>query len=106
MLARASQLSQDWLKFSSYKEQAVGFSLSLISTSNHEMLYNLTCHTLTDPSQMAGKSVMRQLGHSLLSSLKYTFKVDKRNTPLRPTQGYAYSFTTLLADLNPDSRSR
>ncbi|XP_010693075.2 uncharacterized protein LOC104906064 [Beta vulgaris subsp. vulgaris] len=105
VFARASLLSQDWLKFSSYKEQAVGFGLGLISTRNHEMVYNLTWRTLTDPSHMAGESVRRQLGHSLLSSLKYTYKVDKRNSPLRPTQGYAYSFTTLLAGLNPDSRS-
>ncbi|XP_021769219.1 sorting and assembly machinery component 50 homolog [Chenopodium quinoa] len=105
VFARASLLSQDWLKFSSYKERALGLGLGLISTRNHEMVYNLTWRTLTDPSQMAGESVRRQLGHSLLSSLKYTYKVDQRNSPLRPTRGYAYSFTTLLAGLNPDNRS-
>lgn len=105
VFARASLLSQDWLKFSSYKEQALGFGLGLLSTRNHELVYNLTWRALTDPSQMAGESVRRQLGHSLLSSLKYTFKIDKRNSPLRPTRGYAFSFTTLLAGLNPDSRS-
>ncbi|KNA20972.1 hypothetical protein SOVF_047160 [Spinacia oleracea] len=105
VFARASLLSQDWLKFSSYKEQALGFGLGLLSTRNHELVYNLTWRTLTDPSQTAGESVRRQLGHSLLSSLKYTFKIDKRNSSLRPTRGYAFSLTTLLAGLNPDSRS-
>ncbi|KAJ8443931.1 hypothetical protein Cgig2_032755 [Carnegiea gigantea] len=105
VFARASLLSQDWLKLSSYKEQALGIALGLLSTKNHELVYNMTWRTLTDPSQMAGMSVRRQLGHSLLSSLKYTFKVDQRDSPLRPTRGYAFSFTTLLAGLNPDTRS-
>ncbi|KAL2903967.1 Sorting and assembly machinery component 50-like protein [Bienertia sinuspersici] len=105
VFARASLLSQDWQKFSSYKEQALGFGLGLLSTRNHELAYNLTWRNLTDPSQMAGDSVRRQLGHSLLSTLKYTFKIDKRNSSLRPTRGYAFSSTTLFAGLSPDSRS-
>ncbi|CAO2825708.1 unnamed protein product [Amaranthus hypochondriacus] len=105
VFARASLFSQDWIKFSSYKEQGLGFGLGLLSTRNHELVYNLTWRTLTDPSQLAGESVRRQLGHSLLSSLKYTFKVDKRDSVLRPTSGHAYSFTTFLTGLSPDSRS-
>ncbi|KAK9700003.1 hypothetical protein RND81_08G210300 [Saponaria officinalis] len=105
LFARASLLSQDWQNFSSYKEQALGLGFGLLSTKNHELMYNLTWRTLTDPSQMSGASVRKQLGHNLLSSLKYTFKVDKRDSPLRPTQGYAFSFSTVLAGLNPDDRS-
>lgn len=105
VFARVSLLCQDWLKSSSYKEQALGLGLGLLSTRNHELLYNLTWRTITDPSQMAGMSVRRQLGHSLVSSFKYTFKVDRRDSPVRPTQGYAFSSTTLLAGLYPDIRS-
>ncbi|KAK9742317.1 hypothetical protein RND81_03G163700 [Saponaria officinalis] len=105
VFARASLLSQDWQTFSSYKERALGVGFGLLSTQNHSLMYNLTWRTLTDPSQMSGTSVRRQLGHSLISSLKYTFKVDKRNSQLRPTRGYAFSFSTLLAGLNPDNRS-
>ncbi|KAL2903165.1 Sorting and assembly machinery component 50-like protein, partial [Bienertia sinuspersici] len=83
VFARASLLSQDWQKFSLYKEQALGFGLGLLSTRNHELAYNLTWRNLTDPSQMAG---------------------DSRNSSLRPTRGYAFS-STIFAGLSPDSRS-
>ncbi|GAB4827623.1 hypothetical protein Ancab_034507 [Ancistrocladus abbreviatus] len=105
VFARASLLSQDWLKFSSYKERSLGLSLGLLSTPNHDLVYNLTWRTLTDPSQMASREVRRQLGHNLLSSLKYTFKVDRRNSPLRPTRGYCFVSTTQIAGLAPDIRS-
>ncbi|GAB4831969.1 hypothetical protein Ancab_005986 [Ancistrocladus abbreviatus] len=105
VLARASLLSQDWLKFSSYKERSLGISFGLLSTPNHDFAYNLTWRILTDPSQMASGEVRRQLGHSLLSSLKYTFKVDQRNSPLRPTRGYCFVSTTQIAGLAPDSWS-
>ncbi|KAA8539551.1 hypothetical protein F0562_026243 [Nyssa sinensis] len=105
MLARVSLLSQDWLKFSSYKERSLGLSLGLISYRNHDLAYNLHWRTLTDPSQMSSRSIRRQLGHGLLSSLKYTFKIDRRNSPLRPTQGYAFASTTQIGGLVPDYRS-
>lgn len=105
MQARVSLLSQDWLKFSSYTERASSLSLGLISTKNHDLSYNLSWRTLTDPSQMASRSVRRQLGHGLLSTLKYTFKIDKRNSPLRPTRGYAFVSTSQISGLYPDHRS-
>ncbi|KAK1271478.1 hypothetical protein QJS04_geneDACA006035 [Acorus gramineus] len=105
LMARVGLVSQDWLKFSSYKEQLLGFSVGLLTTKYHDLAYNLTWRTLTDPSSMSSKSIRRQLGHSLLSSLKYTYKVDQRNSQLRPTRGYAYALTTQLGGLAPDSRS-
>ncbi|CAN1165172.1 Sorting and assembly machinery component 50 homolog B [Linum perenne] len=101
---RAFLLSQDWLKFSSFKERSMGLSVNLFSTGNHDLVYNLGWRTLMDPSQMASRSVRRQLGHSLLSSLKYTFKIDRRNSPLRPVRGYAFAATSQIAGLAPDSR--
>ena len=103
--ARLSLLSQDWLKFTSYKEQTMGLSLGIISTRNHDLAYNLSWRTLTDPSQLASTSVRRQLGHNLLSHLKYTFKIDKRNSSVRPTNGFAFVSTSQLGGIFPDPRS-
>ncbi|OUZ99146.1 Bacterial surface antigen (D15) [Macleaya cordata] len=103
--ARISLLSQDWMKLSSYKDQLLGLSVGLISTRHHDLAYNLTWRTLADPSQRSSKTIRSQLGHSLLSSLKHTFKVDKRDSPLRPTRGYAFVSTSQIGGLAPDSRS-
>ncbi|GAV88076.1 Bac_surface_Ag domain-containing protein/Surf_Ag_VNR domain-containing protein [Cephalotus follicularis] len=103
--ARVYLLSQDWLKYSSYKERALGLSLGLVTTKYHDVAYNLAWRTLTDPSQMSSSSIRRQLGHGLLSSLKYTFKIDRRNSSLRPTRGYVFASGTQIGGLAPDSRS-
>ncbi|KAF3773112.1 Sorting and assembly machinery component 50-like protein [Nymphaea thermarum] len=105
LTARVSLLSQDWLKFSSYKEGLLGFSVGLFSTRRHDLLYNLTWRTLTDPSHMSSKSIRRQLGHSLVSSVRYMYKLDKRDSQLRPTSGYAVSSVFHIGGLDPDSRS-
>ncbi|TKY56892.1 Sorting and assembly machinery component 50-like [Spatholobus suberectus] len=105
IVARISMLSQDWQESSSYKEQLLGASLGLISTKHHDLAYTLGWRTLTDPSQMSSRSIRRQLGHGLVSSLKYTFKVDRRNSPIRPTKGYAFLSTTHVGGLTPDHRS-
>ncbi|CAH8253307.1 unnamed protein product [Arabidopsis lyrata] len=94
---------QDWLKYSSYKERAVGLSLGLIASKYHELAYNIAWRNLIDPSQMASRSIRRQLGHSLVSALKYTFKVDKRNSSLRPTREYSFISTSQIGGLAPDS---
>lgn len=105
LVARISLLSQDWLKFSSYKERLLGLSVGLVSTRHHDLAYNLTWRTLSDQSQMSSRSIRRQLGHNVLSSLKYSFKIDRRNSPLRPTRGYAFLSTSQIGGLTPDSRS-
>ncbi|CAN1255330.1 Sorting and assembly machinery component 50 homolog [Linum perenne] len=101
---RAFLQSQDWMKFSSFKERSLGLSVDLFSTGNHDLAYNLAWRNLMDPSQMASRSVRRQLGHSLLSSLKYTFKIDRRDSPVRPLRGYAFAATSQIAGIAPDSR--
>ncbi|XP_020114096.1 sorting and assembly machinery component 50 homolog [Ananas comosus] len=104
LMARVSLLSQDWLKFSSYKERLMGLSFGLISTRHHDLAYNLTWRTLTDPSRLSSNSIRRQLGHSLLSAIKYTYKIDQRDSHLRPTRGYAFLSSSLVGGLG-DSRS-
>lgn len=97
--------TQDWLKFSSYKERSLGLSLGLLSTKYHELVYMVGWRNLIDPSRTASVAIRRQLGHSLLSALKYTFKFDQRNSYLRPTSGYAFISTSQIGGLAPDSRS-
>ncbi|PKA49970.1 hypothetical protein AXF42_Ash017509 [Apostasia shenzhenica] len=101
--ARLSLLTHDWLKFSSYKERQLGLSFGLVSTMRHDLIYNLTWRHLTDPTYMASKSVKRQLGHSLLSTVKYTYKLDQRDSSIRPTSGYAFLSMSQICGLGPDS---
>ncbi|CAH2054107.1 unnamed protein product, partial [Thlaspi arvense] len=97
--------TQDWLKFSSYKEQSLGLSLGLLSSKYHELVYTVAWRNLIDPSRTASESIRRQLGHSLLSALKYTFKYDQRDSYVRPTSGYAFTSSSQIGGLAPDSRS-
>ncbi|KAG6479442.1 hypothetical protein ZIOFF_062908 [Zingiber officinale] len=101
---RISLLSQDWLKFSSYKEHLLGLSVGLISTKKHDLAYSLTWRNLLDPSRMSSKAIRSQLGHSLLSSIKYTYKIDHRDSNVRPTRGYAFQSSSHIAGLGPDSK--
>ncbi|ESQ40466.1 hypothetical protein EUTSA_v10013229mg [Eutrema salsugineum] len=97
--------TQDWLKFSSYKERTLGLSLGLVSSKYHDLAYTIAWRNLIDPSQMASRSIRRQLGHNLVSALKYTFRVDQRNSSFRPTRGYSFISTSQIGGLAPDSRT-
>ncbi|KAF0889890.1 hypothetical protein E2562_033859 [Oryza meyeriana var. granulata] len=102
--ARMSFLSEDWLK-SSLKEHMMGVSVGLLSTMNHNLAYNLSWRTITDRALMSSNSIRGQLGHSLLSSIKYTYKVDQRDSSIRPTRGYAYLFSSQVGGLAPESKN-
>ncbi|KAH7287881.1 hypothetical protein KP509_31G001800 [Ceratopteris richardii] len=104
LVTRASVFNQDWMNFSSYTEKLVSLSAGLVAADNHDLSYNLTWRTLQDPEGNASRSIRRQLGHSLLSALKYTYKIDRRDSPLRPTKGYAFKSVTQVAGLGPDSK--
>ncbi|CAN8298260.1 unnamed protein product [Cochlearia groenlandica] len=97
--------TQDWLKFSSYQERALGLSLGILSSEYHEVVYTMAWRNLIDPTQSASGSIRRQIGHNLVSALKYTFKVDQRNSSLRPTRGYSFISTSQIGGLAPDSRT-
>ncbi|CAM0152386.1 unnamed protein product [Urochloa decumbens] len=103
LMARISFLSGDWLK-SSLKEHRMGVSVGLLSTMNHNIAYNLTWRTLKDPARMSSNSIQEQLGHSLLSSIKYVYKVDKRDSSIRPTCGYAFQSSSQVGGLAPESK--
>ncbi|KAL5206508.1 hypothetical protein ABZP36_034717 [Zizania latifolia] len=104
LVARMSFLSEDWLK-SSLKEHLMGLSVGLLSTMNHNLAYNLSWRTITDRSQTSSNSIMGQLGHSLLSSIKYTYKVDQRDSSIRPTRGFAFLFSSQVGGLAPESKN-
>ena len=99
LTARASLLSHDLLEFSSYKERLLGVSFGFLSTMHHNLSYKLAWRTLTDPSQMASKSIRKQLGHNLLSAMKYTYTFDQRDSNIRPTKGYAFVSTSQVGGL-------
>ncbi|WVZ71211.1 hypothetical protein U9M48_019825 [Paspalum notatum var. saurae] len=103
-MAQISSLSGDLLK-SSLKEHLVGVSVALLSTMNHNLAYNLAWQTLTDPARMSSNSVQEQLGHRLLSSIRYTYKVDQRDSSIRPTRGYAFLSSSQLGGLAPGSKN-
>ncbi|KAG2272311.1 hypothetical protein Bca52824_066866 [Brassica carinata] len=86
-------------------QRSLGLSLGLLSSKYHELVYTVAWRNLIDPPRLASESIRRQLGHSLLSALKYTFKYDQRDSYLRPTSGYAFTSTSQIGGLSPDSRS-
>jgi outer membrane protein insertion porin family len=100
---RISFLSEDWLK-SSLKEHLMGVSVGLLSTMNHNLVYNLTWRTLNDPARMSSNSVQEQLGDSLLSSIKYAYKVDQRDSSIRPMCGFAFLSSSQVGGLAPGSK--
>ncbi|XP_037426916.1 uncharacterized protein LOC119292185 [Triticum dicoccoides] len=103
LVAQISFLSQDWFK-SSLKEHLMGVSVGLLSTMNHNISYNLAWRTLADPARISSNSIREQLGHSLLSSIKYAYKVDQRDSSIRPTRGYAFLSSSQVRGLAPESK--
>lgn len=101
---RLTLLTQDWQRYSSYRERLTGFSIGLVGEKQHDISYNLTWRDVKDPSRCASRSVRRQLGHSLLSAVKYTYKLDERDSAFRPRSGIAFISTTQIAGLGPDSK--
>ncbi|TVU42024.1 hypothetical protein EJB05_08406 [Eragrostis curvula] len=101
LITRISFLSEDWLK-SSLKEHLMGVSVGLHSTMNHNLAYNLTWRTLNDPACMS--STQERLGHSLLSSIKYTYKIDQRDSSIRPTRGFSFLSSSQVGVLAPGSK--
>ncbi|TVU27461.1 hypothetical protein EJB05_30072 [Eragrostis curvula] len=103
LITRISFLSEDWLK-SSLKEHLMSVSVGLLSTTNHNLAYNLTWRTLTDLARMSSDSIQEQLGHRLMSSIKYTYKVDLRDSSIRPTRGFAFLSSSQVGGLAPGSK--
>lgn len=84
----------------------LGLNISLFSMRCHDLAYNLSWRNLSDPSHMSSKSIRRHLGHTMDSSLKYTFKIDRRNSHIRPTFGYALMSSSQIGGFGDSRVSR
>lgn len=73
---RLGQTSRSFGRHSSFSEQLRGVSATLVQGA-HSGEYELAWRQLTDPSRSSSHEVRQQLGHSLKSSLKHTYKARR-----------------------------
>lgn len=102
---RLGQTIRSFQRHSSFSEQLRGISASLVNGA-HTGEYELAWRQLTDPSRTASNAIRQQLGHSVKSSVKHTFKVDRRDNPFRPSAGWALRTTSELAGVGPSDLLR
>lgn len=78
-------------------------SLPVFWDARLQLAYDLTWReNWGDPSSAScSPAVRRELGHSLLSSLRYEYTLDRRDSRLRPSRGYFVHTTSELAGLGP-----
>ncbi|KAG2426304.1 hypothetical protein HXX76_013061 [Chlamydomonas incerta] len=107
---RGSQLFRNNQKSSSYTEQLRGAVLALKSMDGSQGLeYELGWRRLLDPSRSASRAVMGQMGDYLLSALRYTALLDRRQPAAGGAAatlggaGWAVRSTTEVAGLLPPS---
>lgn len=96
---RIRQTWHHWKRYSSHRQSLRGFSLAY-NERNHHLTYNFTWRKNVAESD-ASPEVRRSLGHSLLSSLTYSFSLNRLNSHIRPREGYALNITTQVAGLGP-----
>ena len=53
-------------------------------------------------TRLASKHIRHQLGHSLKSSVAYSYVADTRDSPTRPTRGALYRLRSELAGIGAD----
>eukprot|EP00245_Coleochaete_scutata_P004744 TRINITY_DN17665_c0_g1_i1.p1 TRINITY_DN17665_c0_g1~~TRINITY_DN17665_c0_g1_i1.p1 ORF type:complete len:504 (-),score=69.59 TRINITY_DN17665_c0_g1_i1:472-1956(-) len=92
---------RNWQRQSSHTELLRGISFNL-GDNEHNIGYELTWRNLHDSSNMASKTIRRQLGHGLVSAAKYTYNIDHRDDLFWPTRGYAFRSVSEIAGLGPD----
>ncbi|CAI5961188.1 unnamed protein product [Closterium sp. NIES-65] len=64
----------------------------------------ITLKNLLGYAESLDVSLGRDLGHSLLSAVRYIYSIDKRDSQVRPRTGYAMRATTELAGLGTDPK--
>ncbi|GBG75673.1 hypothetical protein CBR_g20300 [Chara braunii] len=97
---RIFQSVRNWQRHSSHTEKLRGLVVS-VASGNHDVSYELTWRDLADSTRLASSKIRKQLGHSLLSAAKYTYALERRDNPLRPTKGYSFRSSTQVAGLGP-----
>lgn len=98
LIARVAVSMPEWLKLSSYKVRFTGVSVGLFSDTYQDLSYNLTWQPLQDDDCADGPG--------LLPSLKYSVKIDERDSMSRPTRGYAFRFATQFSGSGSDVSAR
>ncbi|MEW5305444.1 MAG: hypothetical protein WDW38_010472 [Sanguina aurantia] len=105
--ARLHQFLRNSQKSSSFVEKLRGGQIGIKSLDmKHALQYELGWRSITDPSKHASRAVLAQTGDFLKSALRYAFFLDKRDSPVAPTKGWAVKCTSELGGLGPDSQLR
>ncbi|KAI5074239.1 hypothetical protein GOP47_0010200 [Adiantum capillus-veneris] len=93
LAARVAVHVPEWLNFSSYKVGITGVTIGF-SDKHHDLSYNVTWKPLQDDNGPDAPT--------LLPALKYSFKVDHRDSVSRPRRGYAFKFATQVVGGSSD----
>ena len=104
VVTRAFQQVSCSKRLSSFDETARGISVTAVGGGPATVDYSLVWREIADPTRLASKSVRHQLGHSLKSSVSYTYQVDERDRPVRPQAGYLARVRSELAGVGWDTQ--
>lgn len=97
---RLHQLFHNYQPWSSYTELLRGGVVTLASEDGrHALSYELGWRRLAAPKRAASRAVLSQLGDSLKSAIKYTFRDDTYDNATYPTSGWGVRSTTEVAGL-------
>ena len=91
-------------RLSSFDETARGVSVTATGGGPATLAYELVFREINDPTRLASKAIRHQLGHSLKSSVAYSWVVDTRDRVTRPTCGALYRFRSELSGIGLDSQ--
>ena len=89
-------------RLSSFDETARGVSVTAVGGGPATLEYQLVFREIADPTRLASKHIRHQLGHSLKSSVAYSYVADTRDSPTRPTRGALYRLRSELAGIGAD----
>lgn len=89
-------------RLSSFDETARGVSVTAVGGGPATLEYALVFREIADPTRLASKAIRHQLGHSLKSSITYSYVIDTRDRPTRPLSGHLYRFRSELAGIGAD----
>ena len=99
VVTRAFQQVSTSTRLSSFDETTRGVAVAAVGGGPARVEYELAWREITDPTKLASKQIRHQLGHTLKSSVAYTYHVDERDRPSRPSAGYLARVRAELAGL-------
>ncbi len=100
--------SVDFQDESSFDQDTLGFSLranyTVAEDLRHGLIYTLRQEKISDVDNSASRLIREQEGTSLTSSLGHSLTYDKRDSRIKPTEGYFILFGQEVAGLGGDVR--